>query len=656
MQSVNSFDIFDTLVARTVINPTDIFDIVELYSGYNNFKSIRLHSQNISNHTYSDIYNKFKQLTNESDEKIQELMNIELNTEIENTLPIYSNISKIRDGDIYISDMYLPEESIRKILDHHNINKNNKLYVSSSGKSSGYMWEQLSKKYIINKHLGDNMHSDINMAKQYNIQGVYTEIYKFSEIEKILLQKDKNVCTIIRKNRLLNPYEENTIEYKLYEEQYKYNIPILLFICVQLKNILDSENRDTVLFTTRDGCLLIKLFSYIYPEYKSIEYNNSRIMNNNYNNEYIEYIKSIYNKEKCIIFDLHGSFATGRKMFLEVFGSLPRTYIFDYIPNRATLYDGMTYVTTTGNAIEGFNSDIIGTMVSYKNNRIIRAPLEINREYAKIQHKTIDNFINNNTKDVLYNILKSDIFNDMQLWKDFYRINCNNYKSILTNQFDFLSLTDLANKYNSDKGNQYMCAHHYTIMYEEIIHNIVNEQMRDNIDLLEIGLNRSDTGSIPSLMIWNDYFNKNVNITGFDIEPSFSKFNGKYNNIKIKIGDQSNINDLQQLKDKQYDIIIDDGWHATKHQQISFKILWENVKPGGYYIIEDLHYQPEKDSCMPTRELFENLQNNNIIATDYITKEEILSIITDIKSINFYDSKSKRWDNLKNSFVYIKKK
>ena len=31
MKSVNSFDIFDTLLARTVENPTDIFDIVEKY-------------------------------------------------------------------------------------------------------------------------------------------------------------------------------------------------------------------------------------------------------------------------------------------------------------------------------------------------------------------------------------------------------------------------------------------------------------------------------------------------------------------------------------------------------------------------------------------------------------------------------------------------
>ena len=35
MNEVTSFDIFDTLLARTVENPTDIFDIIEKNFPYN---------------------------------------------------------------------------------------------------------------------------------------------------------------------------------------------------------------------------------------------------------------------------------------------------------------------------------------------------------------------------------------------------------------------------------------------------------------------------------------------------------------------------------------------------------------------------------------------------------------------------------------------
>lgn len=157
--------------------------------------------------------------------------------------------------------------------------------------------------------------------------------------------------------------------------------------------------------------------------------------------------------------------------------------------------------------------------------------------------------------------------------------------------------------------------------------------------------------------MWNDYFNNNINIIGFDIDEKFLQFNSLYNNIKIIIGNQSNENDLQKLKYKKYDIIIDDGFHATKEQQISFKNLWVTIKKGGYYIIEDLHYQPVMDDCITTKLLFENWKNNNYIESKYINKFEIEIIKNEIESINFYDSKSKLWGNsVINAFVYIKKK
>ena len=159
-------------------------------------------------------------------------------------------------------------------------------------------------------------------------------------------------------------------------------------------------------------------------------------------------------------------------------------------------------------------------------------------------------------------------------------------------------------------------------------------------------------------MIWNDYFNKNINITGFDIDSSFLKFNTNTNtNITIKVGDQSKETDLLQLKNKLYDVIIDDGYHASKHQQITFKTLWQNIKSGGFFIIEDLHYQPISESCIKTKQLFENWKNNNWIESEYINIFEIQSIKSDIESICFYDSQSKLWgDSVKNAFVYIKKR
>jgi len=659
MKVVHSFDIFDTLLARTVENPIDIFDSIEKSIPYTNFKQLRLKSQANSNNTMDSIYHQFKLLSGESDNTIQMLREFELKTEMENTIPIMSNIVKIQDGDIFVSDMYLSHDEIRRLLNYHSINPNTELFVSSGGKADGSMWGRLVKEYAIVSHTGDNYHSDIVMASKYSIKGVYTDVYKFSPLEHHLYSIDAKLCTLLRRFRLMNPYKEMTLEYKLFDQQIQYNIPMLLFMCRKLNSILKDENRTTVLFLSRDGCLIHRLFSFLYPQYKSIYLYSSRILNTSYTDEYISYLKKHYNEHECIMFDLHGSFQSGRPLFMKVFGHLPRIYIFD-LSTPSNYYNKMTYTTRISEDIERFNQDINGSVIDYKNGTPIHMPTESPLNYIKILHTVMDFFLHS-IKDTNV-ILSSDILNNEDFWKSYYKEIVITSERILDNIYNHPErmLTYLANKYKSDKGDQYMCSHHYTIPYQEIISMYLSELNKkstsNQFDLLEIGLNRDSTSSIPSLLIWNDYFYSNINITGFDINKEFLQFNSLYNNIKIFCGDQSNESDLQQLVYKQYNIIIDDGYHGSKHQQISFKTLWPSVKSGGYYIIEDLHYQPEQESCVKTKALFEQWKSGNFIESEYISISEIHSIQKEIHSIGFYDSKSKLWgDSVKNAFVYIKK-
>lgn len=90
-----------------------------------------------------------------------------------------------------------------------------------------------------------------------------------------------------------------------------------------------------------------------------------------------------------------------------------------------------------------------------------------------------------------------------------------------------------------------------------------------------------------SLTMWEKYF-PNAIIHGVDINPSCMTYESE--RIKIHIGDQSNNNFLMHLKDRigYYDILVDDGSHITKHQISTHNILYENLKKGGFYCIEDL--------------------------------------------------------------------
>lgn len=650
---VQSWDVFDTLIARTVPHPTDIFSIVEQKFPYTSFKEKRITAERMSNGTIKDIYNQFQKLTGESTAIVEKLRKHELQCEMDNTIPIESNVRKMKPTDILVSDMYLEENDILALLKHNGIETFSKLYVYSGGKHYGFAWEELKKTYTIVKHTGDNMHSDIHMAEKYGIKGIYTDSYKFTKLETSLLAVDTSIAQLFRRFRLSNPYCEKSVEFALYNDQINLNIPFLIFVCRKLARILQDERRTTVLFLTRDGCLIIKLFKLLYPQFQAVSFHSSRLINEANNVDYIHYLKQVYNKDTCVLFDLHGSFNSARQMFLTHFNHLPRVFLVTY-NYLAPEYEGLTYlIKSKSDIIEDMNADLQGTLCNFIGTRDIRQPLEYKYDLVKVNHTTVEAFCSVLSKHVSF-FTNSSYFEDSRVWiPHLENIGKHNYQ--LRHNCNTYTLTYLANKYNSDKGNSYKCAHHYTLKYEDIIDVVKHQECIDCPRLLEIGLNRDNSQNIPSLMIWKDYFNDNVDITGFDIQQDFLKFNGKYSNIRVFAGDQSNPLDLHQVRDTSYHIIIDDGYHASEHQQVSFKTLWDYVEPGGFYIIEDLHWQPNNESCMKTRYMFEQWSEGNYIPSNFIAITDINDIKPTIQSIEFYDSRSKNWKDPKNAMVVIRK-
>ena len=125
-------------------------------------------------------------------------------------------------------------------------------------------------------------------------------------------------------------------------------------------------------------------------------------------------------------------------------------------------------------------------------------------------------------------------------------------------------------------------ADHYLSIYEQYF-----RARREKVKLLmEIGVQNGG-----SVKMWRDYFPK-AKIHGIDIDKKCKKH--AEHRIKIFIGDQEDSTFLQSFADE-YDIIIDDGGHTMKQQRRSFKWLFPKVKPGGFYVLEDLHtsYWPQ---------------------------------------------------------------
>ena len=104
-------------------------------------------------------------------------------------------------------------------------------------------------------------------------------------------------------------------------------------------------------------------------------------------------------------------------------------------------------------------------------------------------------------------------------------------------------------------------------------------------------------------------------------------------------GDQSDVVDLNKFiveHGVDFDIIIDDGGHSMRQQQISLKVLYKHLKNNGIYVIEDLHtssnqwnelygYTIVEDGDTLSMSLMEDFQNNEstIDSTKHISVQEM---------------------------------
>ena len=137
-------------------------------------------------------------------------------------------------------------------------------------------------------------------------------------------------------------------------------------------------------------------------------------------------------------------------------------------------------------------------------------------------------------------------------------------------QRDFLELKSVS---NTDKLRH----HGYHRFYSWFLAHFREE----DISLLEIGIQKTE-----SLKFWKAYF-KNLNLYGIDINET--EFNDP--DVKIFKVDQSKAFELEGFVkevETKFDIILDDGSHVPDHQLLTLNKLWELLKPGGVYIVEDI--------------------------------------------------------------------
>lgn len=93
-----------------------------------------------------------------------------------------------------------------------------------------------------------------------------------------------------------------------------------------------------------------------------------------------------------------------------------------------------------------------------------------------------------------------------------------------------------------------------------------------------------------SLRMWHEYFGSGTLVYGIDIEPACRTYETE--GIRILIGDQADPEFLDAVVADApggIDVVLDDGGHKAHQQRASFEALFPHLRPGGVYVVEDVH-------------------------------------------------------------------
>lgn len=305
-----SFDMFDTLVQRPVLEPEDIFHLIGNIIGESPFfekrrvaaqeRAVLLKDYYTAYITLEDIYKHYQIMFGTSEEEIQKIMKTEI--EVESKL-LFSrrSIKKIYDYAvlkgkkiIVVTDMYLPLDVLKEILKKNGYEKWHKIYVSceeNATKRSGELYDKaladlkeigIYENNII--HLGDNHNSDIEVAQTKGIKAIHIPSASscFKECARLVtIEKWKSTIYPSSQTMMLGLYaciafDDPFVEF---DRNSRYNgdatllgefiAPFLIAFCLWLIDQVNEDGIDLLTLVWRDGFLPEKIIDLLRPYVKT---------------------------------------------------------------------------------------------------------------------------------------------------------------------------------------------------------------------------------------------------------------------------------------------------------------------------------------------------------------------------------------------------
>lgn len=311
-----SFDLFDTLVDRPLIDPHELFLKVQpqvrkmvenAFFPFHKFRreaeaAARRVTEGQTEVTLEEIYQEFAGMTGFSGERCREIMTLELEAEktlIQPREPMvwyYNTALALGKTVTIISDIYMDEAFIAELLDEKGIGGYHKLYVSANTKTrkhNGTLYPQYLEWLRETRgipaarclHVGDNPIADIRHPRSYGMETF--QLYRGVEaMEKHKLGQvlrgayaSRHTNTSIVSGLIANKFfadpeplvsEESLFDGKLYNFGYAAFGPLLLGFTQWLIRRVRFHGYKRVVFLARDGHVLKEAYDALAPLYPEL--------------------------------------------------------------------------------------------------------------------------------------------------------------------------------------------------------------------------------------------------------------------------------------------------------------------------------------------------------------------------------------------------
>lgn len=290
---VISFDIFDTLIMRSFVAPTDLFFAVGSKLGIPDFEAIRRtmewrarQKEHEKSGTYEvtleDIYREMEEQAGIPADRGMELeMETELSFCFGNPymLAVFDILAKKNKNSkiICTSDMYLGSDFLKRLLEKAGYTGIDRLFVSCeerASKSDKSLYRKVRAAYgdVSYIHVGDNPQSDGKHAREAGFDSV---LYKNVNISGMPYRaEDLSIISGSLYRGIVNSRIYNGLHTysKDYELGFVYGGYFVLGYCQYIHAMAKQAGWDKLLFLSRDGDIVKQVYDRIYGNEIPTEY------------------------------------------------------------------------------------------------------------------------------------------------------------------------------------------------------------------------------------------------------------------------------------------------------------------------------------------------------------------------------------------------